>query len=81
MSLSTLLRRLTGRQHRKRSFYESQHVMRDVVEAIGPIDMRLLPEEELRTIAGHDASAARRMAAEKELALRLARRPDSRDLH
>ncbi|MBX3506816.1 MAG: hypothetical protein KF895_15150 [Parvibaculum sp.] len=60
-------------------------MMRDVVEAIGPIDMRLMPEDELRTIARSDASSPRRVAAEKELALRSARRPDgpssARDLH
>lgn len=74
MSISELWRRLTSRTRRKRSFYESQEVMRRAVELTGPVDIRLHSDEELRCILETDRSALRREAAERELALRAARR-------
>lgn len=74
MSIATILRRLTRRPHRRKSFYDSQHVMRDAVEAMGPVDMRLRPEAELRAIAENSRSESRRKAAEMELAARAAAR-------
>ncbi|MBX3509421.1 hypothetical protein [Parvibaculum sp.] len=73
MTLSTIFRRLTRKPQRKKSFYESQDVMRHAVESVGPIDMRLIPETELRAIA-ESGSPMRREAAERELALREAHR-------
>ena len=73
MSISTILRRLTRRPQRKKSFYESQEVMRDAVISVGAIDMRLIPEPELLDIA-RNGSRIRREAAERELALRAAHR-------
>lgn len=74
MSISELWRRLTSRTHRKRSFYESQEVMRRAVELTGPVDIRLHSDEELRCILETDDSALRRDAAERELKLRAGRR-------
>lgn len=74
MSISELWRRLTSRTRRKRSFYESQEVMRRAVELTGPVDIRLHSDEELRCILETDDSALRRDAAERELKLRAGRR-------
>ncbi|MBC7103097.1 MAG: hypothetical protein H5U13_07725 [Parvibaculum sp.] len=74
MFISELWRRLTSRTRRKRSFYESQEVMRRAVELTGPVDIRLHSDEELRCILETDRSALRREAAERELELRAARR-------
>ena len=74
MSISELWRRLTSRTRRKRSFYESQEVMRRAVELTGPVDIRLHSDEELRCILETDRSALRREAAERELELRATRR-------
>jgi hypothetical protein len=75
MSLFNIWRRLTNRRRsRKRSFYESQEVMRQVVESVGPIDMRLVPDSDLRSIVAAEKSDLRRVAAEKELAFRAAHR-------
>ncbi len=74
MSISELWRRLTTRTRRKRSFYESQEVMRLAVERTGPVDLRLHSDEELRCILETDRSALRRQAAERELGIRMARR-------
>ncbi|MEQ8268531.1 MAG: hypothetical protein RH982_15155 [Parvibaculum sp.] len=74
MSISTLWRRLKSRKHRKRSFYESQEVMRRAVETTGPVDMRLCTDEELRCVLETDNSALRRQAAELELTNRAERR-------
>ena len=74
MSISELWRRLTSRTRRKRSFYESQEVMRRAVELTGPVDIRLHSDEELRCILETDDSAVRREAAKRELELRAARR-------
>ena len=79
MSIVMILRRLIGRPHRRMSFYESQHVMRNAVEAMGPIDMRLRPEAELRAIAENSLSESWRKAAEMELAARAAGRSRSAD--
>lgn len=73
MSISNLWRRLTNRKYRKRSFYESQEVMRRAVEMAGPIDMRLRSNEELHCVLETDKSTVRRQAAERELALRASR--------
>ena len=48
MSITDIWRRLMSRSRRKRSFYESQEVMRRAVELTGPIDVRLHSDEELR---------------------------------
>lgn len=74
MSISDLWRRLTSRTRRKRSFYESQEVMRRAVELTGPVDIRLHTDEELRCILETDRSPLRRQAAERELMLRASRR-------
>lgn len=74
MSISNIWRRLTSRR-KKRSFYESQEVMRQVVESMGPIDMRLMADSDLRGILETEGSPPRRKAAEKELAFRAAHRP------
>ena len=74
MSISELWRRLTSRTRRKRSFYESQEVMRRAVELTGPVDIRLHSDEELCRILETDDSAVRREAAKRELELRAARR-------
>jgi|GEM_PF-1119156 hypothetical protein len=76
MSISGFWRRLTTRTRRKRSFYESQEVMRLAVERTGPVDLRLHSDEELRCILETDRSAMRREAAERELGLRRMRRHD-----
>lgn len=73
MSIFNIWRRMTSRRKR-RSFYDSQEVMRHVVESMGPIDMRLMAASELRGILATERSAPRRMAAEKELAFRAAHR-------
>lgn len=73
MSISTILRRLTRKPQRKKTFYESQEVMRHAVESAGPVDMRLFPDAELQAIA-RSGSRPRREAAERELALRAAHR-------
>ena len=75
MSLSSIWRRLTSRRRsKKHSFYESQDVMRQVVESVGPIDMRLMTDSDLRSIMEAGGSDLRRVAAEKELAFRAAHR-------
>jgi hypothetical protein len=74
MSISELWRRLTTRRRRKRSFYDTQHVMRRAVEAAGPVDLRFFKDEDLRCILEADKNERRREAAEKELALRASRR-------
>jgi hypothetical protein len=73
MSLFSIWRRMTSRRKR-RSFYDSQEVMRHAVESMGPIDMRLMADSDLRGILATEGSAPRRMAAEKELAFRAAHR-------
>lgn len=73
MSLSTILRRLKRKPHRKKCFYDSQDVMRHAVETAGPIDMRLMSDEDLNSIV-RNGSKLRREVAEKELALRSAHR-------
>ncbi|MFN4353614.1 hypothetical protein [Parvibaculum sp.] len=73
MSISTILRRLTRKPPRKKTFYESQDVMRHAVQSAGPVDMRLFPDAELQAIA-RSGSRLRREAAERELALRAAHR-------
>lgn len=84
MSLFSIWRRITSRRKR-RSFYDSQEVMRHVVESMGPIDMRLMADSDLRGILETEGSAPRRMAAEKELAFRAAHRsataPHASGLH
>ena len=67
MTLSGFLRRF-GRRRRKRSFYESQDVMRLAVEKTGPVDMCLCTDAELHCVLETDKSALRRRAAERELA-------------
>ena len=79
MSFSDLWRRLTSRGRRKRSFYESQEVMRRAVERTGPVDLRLHSDEELHCILETDRSMLRREAAERELALRDERRRHQHD--
>ncbi|PKQ01897.1 MAG: hypothetical protein CVT73_21065 [Alphaproteobacteria bacterium HGW-Alphaproteobacteria-12] len=79
MSIAELWRRLTSRTRRKRSFYESQEVMRRAVDLTGPVDIRLHSDEELRCILETDGSALRREAAERELELRAARRQHHRE--
>ena len=73
MSISTILRRLKRKPHRKKSFYDSQDVMRHAVETAGPVDMRLISDAELNAIV-QSGSKLRREAAERELALRAAHR-------
>ncbi|MDO9125932.1 hypothetical protein [Parvibaculum sp.] len=48
--------------------------MRRAVESTGPVDMRLLSDEELHCVLETDSSTLRRQAAEQELANRNARR-------
>lgn len=48
--------------------------MRRAVEMTGPVDIRLLSDEELRGILETEGSPLRREAAERELDLRTARR-------
>ena len=79
MSITDIWRRLMSRSRRKRSFYESQEVMRRAVELTGPIDVRLHSDEELRHILQTERSVLRRQAAEKELGLRAARRQHHHD--
>jgi hypothetical protein len=79
MSVFEFWRRLTGRTRHKRSFYESQEVMRRAVELTGPVDIRLHSDEELRCILETDRSALRREAAERELELRATRRRHHHD--
>ena len=74
MTISQLWRRLTTRRRRRRSFYDTQHVMRRAVEATGPVDLRLFGDEDLRCILETDKNERRREAAEAELALRASRR-------
>lgn len=73
MSISTILRRFARKPQRKKTFYESQDVMRHAVESAGPVDMRLIPDAELQDIM-QGGSRLRREAAQKELALRAAHR-------
>ena len=79
MSITDIWRRLMSRSRRKRSFYESQEVMRRAVELTGPIDVRLHSDEELRHILQTERSVLRRQAAEKELGLRATRRQHHHD--
>ena len=74
MSISELWRRLTLRRRRKRSFYDTQDVMRRAIEEAGPVDLCLFRDEDLRCILETDKNERRREAAEKELALRASRR-------
>ncbi|MEP0707605.1 hypothetical protein [Parvibaculum sp.] len=74
MSISGIWRRLTTRRRRKRSFYDTQEVMRRAVEAAGPVDLRLFSDEDLRCVVETDRNEQRRKSAEKELASRMGRR-------
>lgn len=74
MSISELWRRLTTRRKRKKSFYDTQEVMRRAVEQAGPVDLCRFSNEDLRCILETDRNERRREAAEKELALRASRR-------
>ncbi|MCF8470804.1 MAG: hypothetical protein K9G30_08460 [Parvibaculum sp.] len=82
MTISSFLRRF-GRRRRKRSFYESQDVMRLAIEKTGPVDMCLRTDAELRCVLETDQSALRRRAAERELARRADPRhiPEGASLH
>tara|TARA_R110002110_G_scaffold405076_1_gene623935 strand:+ start:15975 stop:16223 length:249 start_codon:yes stop_codon:yes gene_type:complete len=82
MTISTFLRRF-GRRPRKRSFYDSQEVMRRAVETVGPVDMCLCTDAELHRVLETDKSTLRRQAAEQELASRAGRRhtPGHASLH
>lgn len=73
MSISTILRRFTRKPPRKKSFYESQDVMRHAVESAGPVDMRLISDADLLKIV-QSGSSLRREVAEREIALRAAHR-------
>ena len=74
MSISELWRRLTTRRRRRRSFYDTQDVMRRAIEATGPVDLRLFADEDLRCILETDKNERRREAAGAELAFRASRR-------
>lgn len=82
MAISTFLRRFGRRRHR-RSFYDSQDVMRRAVETVGPVDMCLCTDAELHSVFETDKSALRRQAAERELASRADHRhtPGRTSLH
>ncbi|PKQ04382.1 MAG: hypothetical protein CVT73_13615 [Alphaproteobacteria bacterium HGW-Alphaproteobacteria-12] len=82
MTISSFLRRF-GRRRHKRSFYDSQEVMRRAVETTGPVDMCLCTDTELHSVLETDKSALRRQAAGREIARRAGRRhtPELASLH
>jgi len=68
MSFSYFWRHLIGR--RRISYYESQHVMRQAIASVGPIDFTCLSDEALRHIIDEEPASVRVEAARQQLAWR-----------
>lgn len=68
MSFSDFWRQLTGR--RRMSFYDSQHVMRQAIANVGPIDLTCLSDDALRRIIEEEPASVRVEAARQQLAWR-----------
>ncbi len=68
MSLSDFWKHLLGR--RRMSFYDSQHVMRQAIASVGPIDFTCLSDDALRRIIEEEPASVRVEAARQQLAWR-----------